>query len=495
MLTLSQASGSISFVAIEGCPFETLDIHATPARPVIAWSTSPNSDCDSGTLPRGLIDRELQSIAARLKPGRIWGISQDPETRSGSESIDVPFDDRVSQIVAEDADGKMVAALIVGAFPLATPHTNALLEKRLQSSIAAASSAVVMAAPVSYHDAGRTLRSRGEQLGTSVYLDSLSARWAGLLRSGKKTRLKQIHAKLLPEGVVSRVGDWTLIGIPSEVDGAAALYLKSRWAGRHVVPISANSARAKRLTAGKIQRSGDEMVPNDLMDLIQKLEQIPSFSRKGVRSRGRGLTFETLQPELRTGPWLASFEKTAQWTVEGRNSNGGLLLKDGGAFVLSPDTSTRNVALSFWLSTDPRPELAAGDCVPGSLLTGFGMRVAIDKDCRLHFQDRPVDMRMTRTLIWHHFAAVRKGDAVSLFVDGKLLAARKSSGSTGDIAAERWRVQGNSAILLDDVRVFRRALSGANVKDIFRAPGDSGPPAPMDNPFPVSSTDPCVIRH
>src|SRR5690348_4476244 len=77
MLMLSQASGSISFVAIEGCSFETLDIQSTPARPVIAWSTSPNSVCDSGTLPRGSIDRELQSIAARLKPGRIWGISQD----------------------------------------------------------------------------------------------------------------------------------------------------------------------------------------------------------------------------------------------------------------------------------------------------------------------------------------------------------------------------------------------------------------------------------
>jgi hypothetical protein len=91
---------------------------------------------------------------------------------------------------------------------------------------------------------------------------------------------------------------------------------------------------------------------------------------------------------------------------------------------------------------------------------------------------------------WHHVAGVYDGTTSSLYVDGRLDASQQTSGS---IRTTDHRVRIGSNVqkggrrfvgIVDDVRVYSRALSPEEIQALFEgrqpAPGSSQGPAPAD---------------
>ncbi|MHC4253649.1 MAG: LamG domain-containing protein, partial [Planctomycetota bacterium] len=101
---------------------------------------------------------------------------------------------------------------------------------------------------------------------------------------------------------------------------------------------------------------------------------------------------------------------------------------------------------------------------------------------------------------WHHVAGVYDGERSYLYVDGQLDASRGATGSinTGTHPvcighnAEQSRGGRNSLGTVDDVRVYKRALSADEVKALAGVPGAGGPIAPAAPTAPTAPAAPAA---
>ncbi len=124
-----------------------------------------------------------------------------------------------------------------------------------------------------------------------------------------------------------------------------------------------------------------------------------------------------------------------------------------------------------WLGT--RLQFGAGDCHADPCAT----------PTRVSF-DRFIEATITRDTEWHHYAAVRRGTSLELYYDGQLVASASFDSAeqtdspsafsigNGFVGARRLPDNGWPG-LIDEVEVFNRALSAAEIAAIHGA-GNAG---------------------
>jgi hypothetical protein len=186
---------------------------------------------------------------------------------------------------------------------------------------------------------------------------------------------------------------------------------------------------------------------------------------------------------------------TAQW-VEGR-INGALEFNGTSNYVEFPNSAdfdiTGPVSVTLWVKTDAVGNGAHKALVMKGEFT-YGMRLTnVDN---LEFRIYSVGYRLVETPVteafngvWHHLAGIYDGSALKLYIDGELMATTAHSGlinrdtnyyvnlgqnSQGD-SNNRWWYSGT----MDDVRIYRRALSQEEILKLLR-PEYASMPTPVD---------------
>lgn len=187
---------------------------------------------------------------------------------------------------------------------------------------------------------------------------------------------------------------------------------------------------------------------------------------------------------------------TALAPVEGR-INGALEFDGTSDYVEFPDSAefdiTETITIALWVRTNSIGDGAHKALVMKGEFT-YGMRFTSADNLEFRIFSgghQSVETPVTEAFndVWHHLAGVYDGSALKLYVDGELMATTAYSGpinrdtnyyvnlgqnSQGD-SENRWWYSG----AMDDVRIYRRALSQEELRKMLR-PEYASMPDPVD---------------
>jgi fibronectin type 3 domain-containing protein len=182
----------------------------------------------------------------------------------------------------------------------------------------------------------------------------------------------------------------------------------------------------------------------------------------------------------------------ASWVAGGR-FGGALSFNGNGNLVTVPDSASLDLSAAMSLEAWVRPELGSWRTAilkerPGGL--AYAMYASTDTN-------RPsteinVDVRGTAALptsTWSHLTATYDGATMRLYVNGTQVGSRTVAG-TIPISSGALRIGGNTlwgeyfSGLIDEVRIYNRALTAAEIQADMNAPVgtvDADPPTPPSN--------------
>jgi hypothetical protein len=194
----------------------------------------------------------------------------------------------------------------------------------------------------------------------------------------------------------------------------------------------------------------------------------------------------------------------ATWTTG--KFNGALSFNGGTAMVTVPDSasldSTSAVTVSAWIRPTSWPN-NYGDAIVNkegnyALRSGDNAATQFDMLWWNGSMIRSVRTTPPSTGAWHHVVGIANGnDASALYVDGVLVASSPANwfGSTRTLSNPLYigGSQGDPGFsgVIDDVRIYNRALSASEVSDLYAAGGTTPPPPPPPPPPPTST---CRLR-
>ncbi|NLE06978.1 MAG: hypothetical protein GX638_19535, partial [Crenarchaeota archaeon] len=125
--------------------------------------------------------------------------------------------------------------------------------------------------------------------------------------------------------------------------------------------------------------------------------------------------------------------------------------------------------LSFWAK---RNVVQAGDIVSGVLGVKF-------TSSNLQAAGININSSVYKNTDWHHYCYVYDGSTAKMYFDGNLLT---SGAKTGTISGTSMYISGSFSGLIDELRLYRRALSEAEIRDIYLNNGY--PEAPISDIHP-----------